>query len=139
MSLSDNFTLHELVNTSVPDGIVDNLRSITTEQLSNLLSLCTFLQYLRSAFQVPIKINSAFRSPHVNSSVGGVPTSNHLKGLAADLAFTWSDSKQSDILNFLFKCKSTGLLTEVIKYTSFVHIAIHPEHVEDKKYYPLPF
>ncbi len=33
----------------------------------------------------PIIINSGYRSPAVNKAVGGVPTSNHLTGCAADI------------------------------------------------------
>ena len=33
----------------------------------------------------PIIINSGYRSPEVNEAVGGVPTSNHLTGCAADI------------------------------------------------------
>ena len=33
----------------------------------------------------PIIINSGYRSPEVNKAVGGVPTSNHLTGCAADI------------------------------------------------------
>ena len=33
----------------------------------------------------PIIINSGYRSPEVNKAVGGVPTSNHLSGCAADI------------------------------------------------------
>ena len=33
----------------------------------------------------PIIINSGYRSPDVNKAIGGVPTSNHLTGCAADI------------------------------------------------------
>lgn len=139
MALTDNFTLLELMDTRVPDGVRDNLSSINLEQFGNLMELSAFLQYVRSAFQVPIKINSAFRSKMVNEHVGGVPTSNHLKGLAADIAYTWPSATHDAILDFFHKCLVSGVLTEVITYKTFVHIAIHPDHVQDKKYYPLPF
>ena len=35
--------------------------------------------------EYPIIINSGFRSPAVNKAVGGVSTSNHLTGCAADI------------------------------------------------------
>lgn len=139
MGLTDNFTLLELMDTRVPGGVRDNLSFINLEQLGNLMELSAFLQFVRSAFQVPLKINSAFRSKMVNEHVGGVPTSNHLKGLAADIAYTWPSSTHRAILDFFHKCLVSGLLTEVITYKSFVHISIHPDHVKDKEYYPLPF
>ena len=33
----------------------------------------------------PIRINSGYRSPQLNKKIGGVPTSNHLTGCAADI------------------------------------------------------
>ena len=36
----------------------------------------------------PIVINSGYRSPAVNKAVGGVATSNHLTGCAADIRVT---------------------------------------------------
>jgi len=33
----------------------------------------------------PIIINSGYRSPEVNKAIGGVPSSNHLTGCAADI------------------------------------------------------
>ena len=51
-----------------------------------------FLQLLdscRDEAGIPFHINSGFRTPQHNASVGGVSTSAHLKGLAADIrAFT---------------------------------------------------
>ena len=35
--------------------------------------------------EVPIIINSAYRSPQVNKAVGGAQNSNHLTGCAADI------------------------------------------------------
>lgn len=42
------------------------------------------LQPLRIAYALPIAITSGYRSPEVNKLVGGVPSSQHVKGEAAD-------------------------------------------------------
>ena len=44
------------------------------------------LQFLRDRLGVALHINSGFRCPAHNKAVGGVVNSNHLKGLAADVA-----------------------------------------------------
>ena len=87
--LSDHFTLGEMCKTSAktPDG---NIPSHV--HIENLKRLCGWLEMLRSEWNKrygegndPIIINSGYRSPAVNKAVGGVPTSNHLTGCAADI------------------------------------------------------
>lgn len=43
------------------------------------------LDPLREAFGKPIIVTSGYRSPILNKMVGGVPTSQHTKGEAADI------------------------------------------------------
>ncbi len=115
----------------------------TFEQVFNLLILGHALDYIRSNFRCPIVVNSAFRTTAVNQSVGGVPTSNHLKGLAADIrpisvtqrliddvTLTKEEAEQDyanemdcleSILLFLY---NDGRLAELIPYGNFFHIAI---------------
>ena len=89
IKLSEHFTLGELCKTSArtPDG---NIPSHV--HIENLKRLCGWLEMLRSEWNKrygegndPIIINSGYRSPEVNKAVGGVPTSNHLTGCAADI------------------------------------------------------
>lgn len=44
------------------------------------------LQPLRDIVRRPLRINSGYRCPELNRAVGGVPTSQHVKGEAADIA-----------------------------------------------------
>lgn len=43
------------------------------------------LDPLRKAYGHPIKVTSGYRSPRLNAAVGGVKTSQHEKGQAADI------------------------------------------------------
>lgn len=43
------------------------------------------LQPLRDAWGAPLHINSGYRSAELNRAVGGVPSSQHVKGEAADV------------------------------------------------------
>ena len=43
------------------------------------------LDPLREAWGRPIFVNSGYRSPALNKAVGGVATSHHLRGMAADI------------------------------------------------------
>ena len=56
----------------------------TREHVINLVNLCNYiLQPVRDEFG-PIRINSGYRSPALNSKVGGSKTSQHCNGEAAD-------------------------------------------------------
>ena len=100
--LSEHFTLAEMCKTSVKtvDG---NIPSHV--HIENLRRLCGWLEMLRDEWnkrygrltpnpslnsegdleEEPIVISSGYRSPAVNKAVGGVATSNHLTGCAADI------------------------------------------------------
>ena len=80
--LSEHFTLGEFTKSgSHPE--VYNIPS--HEAIENMKRLCGWLEVLRSRAGAPIIINSGYRSPQLNKKIGGVPTSNHLTGCAADI------------------------------------------------------
>ena len=68
----------------------------TKEQWINLFAIRdNVLNPLREKFGKPIRITSGFRSPELNKSVGGKPTSQHTKGEAVDItAFDKADNKE---------------------------------------------
>lgn len=56
------------------------------EVVSNLQQLCIHvLEPLREHFDCPVTISSGYRSPSLNRAVGGVATSQHMTGEAADI------------------------------------------------------
>jgi len=79
--LSEHFTLGEMTASSHKE--VYNIPS--HEAIANLTNLCKWLEVLRERAGTPIRINSGYRSPQLNKRIGGVPTSNHLTGCAADI------------------------------------------------------
>jgi len=84
MKLSEHFTLEELtISESAARKGLDNTPD--NDALFELKRLAAFLEIVRSTLGKPIKINSAYRSPAVNATVGGKPTSQHCKGQAADI------------------------------------------------------
>ena len=76
-----NFTFKELIKT---DSGLDNIPN-DMNVLSNICRLAAFLQTIRNELHLPIIVNSAYRSKEVNEAVGGVSSSYHVKGLAADI------------------------------------------------------
>ena len=80
MNLSPHFTLAEITRTSTGLPNVP-----TAEHLVALTALCsTLLEPVRARFG-PVAIHSGYRSAAVNAKIGGSPTSQHMRGEAADL------------------------------------------------------
>ena len=88
MKLSENFTLQELSKTST--GLENTPNKKQTDSLRQLA--INVLQPARDALG-PIKVTSAYRSQAVNAKVGGVSTSQHTKGEAADLMMRGGQKK----------------------------------------------
>ena len=86
------------------------------------------LQWMRSLCGKPIVINSAYRCITHNKRVGGVDSSKHLYGMAADLAIP----KGMSLDKFAALAESAGF-RGVLKYTGtrFVHVDLR----ETKPYY----
>ena len=91
MKLSEHFSLGELTKTSYHtlDGNIPSHVAI-----ENLKRLCIWLELLRTQYNdrygdgvgdIPIIINSGFRSEEVNRKCGGAKGSNHLTGCAVDI------------------------------------------------------
>lgn len=85
MNLSANFSLHEMTKseTALRMGFDNTPDDEATE---NLRALCeNVLQKVRDHYGKGVKVNSAYRSPESNAAVGGSKTSDHCKGMAADI------------------------------------------------------
>ena len=85
MKLTEHFTLSEFVRSeTATNRHIDN--TPTQEVVDNLRALCrNVLEPARVEFGAPIYITSGYRCPALNKAVGGKPTSQHLRGEAADL------------------------------------------------------
>lgn len=80
--------------------------------------LVALLNRIRRAWGRPIIVNSAYRSPEHNKSVGGVDNSYHVKGLAADIR----PERQEDLPELQELCLELNLAGGVGVYNSFVHV-----------------
>lgn len=85
MNLTKNFTLHEMTRSDY--AIRNGMSNIPNkQQIVNLKILCEkVLQPIRDHYDKPVIINSGFRDPLLNSAIGGSRTSDHCKGMAADI------------------------------------------------------
>lgn len=85
MKLDENFYLNEFTKsqTAIRKGISNKPNKRSTD---NLRKLCRYvLQPIRHEFELPVVINSGYRSPQLNTSIGGSIHSQHCKGEAADI------------------------------------------------------
>ena len=75
------------------------------------------LEPLRTKWGGPLHVNSGYRCPDLNKAVGGVPTSQHQKGEAADI-------KADNPLELARLAMVLGLpFDQMILYPSFVHFS----------------
>lgn len=119
-----NFSFNELTKTdSGLDNIPDDMNVIR-----NLVRLSEFLQIIRNELQLPIIINSGYRSKEVNESVGGVLSSYHVKGLAADVKCADMDKLLAVLHSHLMEIDQLG-----IYYNSTTQLWFHVGLAEDGK------
>lgn len=81
------------------------------------------LQPLRDIYGKPMEINSGYRCPRLNAEVGGVPTSQHVKGEAADIKT--GNQTESYRLARLAKTHPEIFreIDQMILYPTFVHFS----------------
>ena len=95
------------------------------DDINRLLELCRWiLDPVREMYGKPIVVTSGFRTPFLNHLVGGVTTSQHMQGLAADL--------RSDDPKALFDliAESDLPFDQLIYYQKrkFVHVSYSPTY-----------
>jgi len=91
LRLSPHFTLGEVTKTNYVTKDGNFPSKVAIENLANLCE--NWLEDLRFSYntlyegqpEMPLVINSGYRSPEVNKLAGGAPTSNHLTGCAVDI------------------------------------------------------
>ncbi|MBQ8475582.1 DUF882 domain-containing protein [bacterium] len=118
--MSLNFSISEFIKSDI--AIKHNINNMPDIQsLDCILDLIVnCLQPLRNALNRPIIITSGFRSTMVNKLAGGVPTSQHTKGQAAD--FYIKGMTVNQIIEFIKN--STIEYDQLInEYNKWVHIS----------------
>lgn len=108
------FSFAEMTRT---DTGLDN-RPSTWEQVENLMVTANHLDTIRKKFGKAVRVNCAFRSEAVNARVGGVPTSAHTKGLAADIcAYDGTESGNRRLYDICRESLLSLFIDQLILYT----------------------
>lgn len=115
--LSNHFQLGEFLNLSKYPDNKPNMQHVV-----NMTYGCLLLLEPARQLVGPIIINSGYRNPRVNSLVGGVKSSQHLLGQAADIRPR--DPKQFQrLVAFLKACEYTD---QLLTASSWLHISWNP-------------
>jgi len=127
MKLSPHFTLSEMTASAKARSLgLDNLPP--PELMPRLVLLAEMLERIRSTLNVPITVTSGYRSPPVNRAVGGVTSSDHTQGHAADFVAPRYGSA-SDIAETLAPLVSVlgigQIILEGVKGKQWVHVSTH--------------
>ena len=117
-----NFTFKELVKT---DTGLDNMPN-DMNVIKNLVRLAQFLQSIRNELHLPIIVTAGYRSKEVNEAVGGVLSSYHIKGLAADIKCEDMDKLLTVLHSHLMEIDQLG-----IYYNSTTQLWFHVGLAED--------
>jgi hypothetical protein len=96
VKISNNFSEDEFgINNRTPESVKNNI----------YLLVKNVLQPLRDAAKIPIGISSGYRTKEHNEEVGGVKTSQHITGQAADIYPVPNTDKNRALLFDIIKYK----------------------------------
>ena len=122
--ITDNFSMEEFVRSETADRLGLQNEPDGRARLS-IVNLCSkVLQPLRNALGEPIRIDSGYRSPALNAAVGGVATSQHMKGEAADLSWR---GKAGDLLELLEENRIPFDQAILYRKRNFLHVSLKME------------
>jgi hypothetical protein len=126
MQLTNNFSLKELTTseTATRKGLDNTPNESVTANLKTLAE--NILQPVREHYGKSVKVNSGYRSPEVNASVGGSKTSDHCKGQAADIEITGvanGDLAKYIAENYKFTQVILEFYTQGIPDSGWVHVS----------------
>lgn len=131
MKLTEHFTLEELTASEIADRHgIDNTPT-SPLILTNLKNLAEGLEHVRKLLGKPIIVNSGYRSVMVNSLLGSKPSSQHTKGLAADIICP-SFGSPKDIIK---KILSSDIKYDqvILEFDRWIHISFCEEGYKPRK------
>ena len=127
MQLSQYFKLEEFEysDTAKAKGINN---SIPKDLIPNVIRLHDNVLYpLRKLVGCPVRITSGYRCEALNHLVGGVSTSQHANGEAADITVTGQSN--TAVFNWIRKnCNFDQLILESVGGTQWVHVSYNFDH-----------
>ena len=116
--ISEHFTMFDVVNSATALARkIDNRP--TAQVVTNATALIkNVLEPIRNHFNSPLNVNCMYRSPNLNKAVGGVSTSQHVKGQAADI--TVNNHSIQEVFNYI---KKNLVYDQLIQEGTWIHIS----------------
>jgi zinc D-Ala-D-Ala carboxypeptidase len=130
MKLTENFSLAEMIKSDTALRL-DMENEPDDDHISNMQALAeNVLQKVRDHYGKGVKVNSGFRHPDVNAKVGGSKTSDHCKGMAADIEIPGvanADLAEWIVENCEFRQVILEFYTPGIPDSGWVHVSYNPD------------
>lgn len=121
MKISKNFTLEEFTKSDTAKKMGIENYTPCKEKDNIIFLVYNVLQPLREYVNEPLIITSGYRCEALNKAVGGVSTSQHTKGQAADVKTSNPKKLLSDLLEMEID------FDQAILYPTFLHISYNIE------------
>jgi hypothetical protein len=124
-TISQNFSYREFEKSDTADrlGICNVITTVRVRDSVRALTL-NILQPLRDAVKRAVRISSGFRCFLLNKAVGGVETSQHTKGEAADIYVLLEDGSRMPSVELARLIIALELpFDQLILYPTFVHVS----------------
>jgi hypothetical protein len=124
------FTLDEMIKSETAEkkGIKNEPTDSEKENLRVLIE--NVLDPVRETYGKPIYVSSGYRCAALNKAVGGAATSDHMKGMAADIK-TGTRAGNKKVFNLIkANCKFKQLIDE--KNFSWVHVSYDPANLKNQ-------
>lgn len=136
MKLTANFSLEEMTKSeaALRMGLDNTPSNIEIENL-RLLAVAV-LQPVREHYGKGVKVNSAYRSPESNAAVGGSKTSDHCKGMAADIEIPGvpnAELAQWIMDNLEYTQLILEFYTPGIPDSGWVHVSYDPDNLKKQE------
>ena len=125
MQLTPHFTLAELTRSTTAQRLGLN-NEPPQEVVPRLILTAEMLERIRSHLGKPVIVTSGYRGPAVNRAVGGVTSSDHTRGDAADIqspAFGSPFEVASALAPHVSTLGIGQLILEGVKGKTWVHVS----------------
>jgi zinc D-Ala-D-Ala carboxypeptidase len=131
--LTANFSLHELTKSETALRLDMSNEPGATEIANMTLLAGEVLQKVRDHYGKGVKVNSGYRSPDVNAKVGGSRTSDHCRGMAADIEIPGvpnAELAEWIKANLPFTQVILEFYTQGIPDSGWVHVSYDPANLK---------
>jgi zinc D-Ala-D-Ala carboxypeptidase len=124
--LTDHFTVEEFTDSqTAARHSINNVPSPSSREWQNLHRIANVMEKVRTLLgDKPILISSGYRSPAVNTAVGGSKSSAHMSGLAADFTCPGFGTPRAICTKLEPHMKALGIDQLIHEFNTWVHLGL---------------